>query len=221
MFVGLWSVEGESSLGYAMNASEPPTTLFSLGGQPAPPDARFDVAEVALLPPSARNDFWPLLERALAETPDPKLDALVERFAEAHGAPPARVARVLRICRLLLREAAKRRVTADQFGLDLTLLDTEGTRAVHEVLIPRYEEVQVALRRELLYAALTDHGDLLTRVDWRVDMMKQSQRGHDLETGVVWVTFHYARGQHHDRVTMQVLPDMIEELQRMCAEVLG
>jgi len=203
-----------------MTSSEP-TTLFTLGGRPAPPDARFDVAELALLPESARADLWPLLERALAETPDPKLDQLVERFAEAHGAPPARVARVLRICRLLLREAARRSVTADQFGLDLTLLDVEGTRAAHEVLIPRYDEVQVALRRELLYAALTDHGDLLTRVDWRVDVMKQSQRGTELESPVVWVTFHYARGQHHDRVTMQVLPDMIQELQRMCAEVLG
>ncbi len=201
--------------------SPAPTALFSLGGQPAPPDARFDVAELALLPLSARENLWPLLERALAEVPDTNLDQLVEQFAAAHEAPPARVARVLRICRLLLREAARRGVSQAQFELDLTVLDADGTRAAHEVLIPPYDEVQVALRRELMYAALTDHGELLTRVDWRVDVMKQSQRGIDLESPVVWVTFHYARGHHTDRVTLQVLPDMIQELQRMCAEVLG
>jgi len=203
-----------------MTAAES-SALFCLGGRPAPPDARFDVAEMALLPPKAREVFWPLLERALPETPDAKLDEHVGRFALAHDAPPARVARVLRICRLLLREAARRGVTEDQFGLDLTLLDPDGSRAIHEVILPRYGDVQVALRRELLYAALTDHGDLLTRVDWRVDVMKQSQRGSELASPVVWVTFHYARGQHKDRVTLQVLPDMIEELQRMCTEVLG
>ncbi|MEM1032547.1 MAG: hypothetical protein AAF928_05740 [Myxococcota bacterium] len=200
--------------------SSPPAGLFCFGGQPPPPDARFDVAEVVLLPAGARSALWPLLERCLAEHPDPGLDTHIERFAASHETPPARVARVLRVCRLLLREAARHGLDEDRFALDLTVLDPEGDRAIHALLLPRFVEIQAALRQELLYAALTDHGQLLTRVDWRADTMRSSQRGADLESPVVWVTLHYRRGAHRDRITLQALPDMVVALQRMCHDVL-
>ncbi|MCA9619521.1 MAG: hypothetical protein KC731_10865, partial [Myxococcales bacterium] len=160
------------------------------------------------------------LEAVLPATPIADLDARMARFAEDHQTPPARVARAARICRLLLREAARRGVSREGFVADLRALSAPGDDAAEQVLAPIFDRAMLALRQELQYSSLLGHGLLLTDVDWRLDVMKHSKRGADLDTPVVMLTLHYAEGLKRERITLQVLPDMLGELQTMCRHVL-
>jgi hypothetical protein len=52
----------------------------------------------------------------------------------------------------------------------------------------------VAVKQEILYGTLTDHGKLLVGVDWRVDSMLNSHRGQSVPSPVTMVTLRYVEG---------------------------
>jgi COMM domain len=195
--------------------------LKSLGGTPPAFDLAFDVNELSLLSESATTELWELLVIAFAETSPPTLPELVRRYAEVHDLPQERLVRGLRGARTLLRGAAKHNVAFDDFSADIETLCGASASDVQAFLMPRYHDAMTLLRHEVKYAALTDHGQLLTRVDWRVDVMKVAQRGVEIEEPVVLVTMHLVEGTQTRRVTFQALPDMLQQLQSMCGTILG
>ena len=173
------------------------------------------------MPDAKRPALWELLSVALPEELPTGFDSLLERFAAEHDLPPPRLVRVLRVCRMLLREAARRNVPATAFGDDLTALGVPTSGDVGAFLMSHYADAMGMLRHEVRYGALTDHGKLLTRVDWRVDVVKHAHRGVEIEEPVALVTLHFLEGDRRERVTFQALPDLLAELQGMCRQVLG
>ncbi len=72
------------------------------------------------------------------------------------------------------------------------------------------------VRRQLLRGALIDHGNVLEGVDWRVDQVATSSRGGLLREPVGVITLRYRTGGKEERLTVQLVPEALHELQQAC-----
>jgi len=192
----------------------PPDTLHCLGGQPPPPEVRADLALLPRLPAPAQQQLYRVLGPCLGEAVPSSIEKAVEDFCRAFQIDDAALARALRASRFLLREAAARDLPAAAFIEDLARLG-QG-EALAEILMPGYEAAKAMVRREILAAALADHGKVVERVDWRVDQVVTSNRGEKLQLPVAVVTLSYREGDRRDRITLQLPPEALRELSAMC-----
>lgn len=202
----------------ATDAPAPMPPLRCLGGHSAPPDVCADIALLSTLPASARGQIYTVLGPCLGEPVPPSVDADVDRFCKDLALDPAVVARVIKACRFLLRQAAVVDLRAADFAADLAVLGDGGEMA--EALGPGYEAAKRVVRAEIARGALLDHGKVVERVAWRVDHVTASHQGHNLDLPVIVLTLGYREGERQDRVTVQLLPDALLELQAMCARLL-
>src|SRR6185437_11345425 len=92
---------------------------------------------------------------------------------------------------------------------------------VKQLVLAGYAPAKERLRREILAAAVADHGKLLVGVSLRLDTIQASERGVRLQAPEAVLTMHYREGAEAKRVTLQVLPDMMAELRGTFAQVLG
>jgi hypothetical protein len=195
-------------------------TLACLGGSEPPPEMALGLKDLLHLSPGAKAHFWEALGPALPDPVPKELDGLLDRFQQAHEVPQGRLLRAIAACRMLLREAARRPTSADDFAQDVARLGG-GAGEIAAILMPGFGAAMTALRQEILAATLSDHGKLLVGVDWRVDSMLLSNRGEKLQSPVAVVTLRYLEGGQPGRFTVQALPDMLQELQAMCSKILG
>ena len=104
------------------------------------------------------------------------------------------------------------------FAEDLARLGDGGE--IRAALLPGYAMAMTALRGDMALGALADHGKVVDGVAWRVEHVTASNRGQGLDVPVVVLTLAYREGERRDRVTLQLLPDALVELQAMCARLL-
>jgi len=198
-------------------ATEP--GLLSLGGMSPPPELTLGLKDLLLLPKTAQDHFWEALEPSL-RVPLPKdLDKHLLAFQRQHEAPERRLARALSACRQLLRQAVANNLTVAEFERDLVAI-ADDEAAVTRILLPAFERAVPIVREEILYGSLTDHGKLLAGVDWRVDSMLLSHRGRRLQSPIALVTLRYIEGKEQRRITLQVLPEMLDQLKAMCETIV-
>jgi hypothetical protein len=197
-----------------------PLRLDCLGGGEAPPDLGADLLRLSRLPAEALQKIWQVLAPSLASSISPETEQLLDVFCSAYRVDEEELGRAIKACRFLIREAAGRDVPAGALAADLERL-CPGEPLVRELLLAGYEPAKAHLRREMVKAAVTDHGKLLTGVSWRVDAIQTSERGVKLGVPLAMVTLHYREGAEAGRVTLQVLPDMMGELKQMCEKVIG
>ena len=93
--------------------------------------------------------------------------------------------------------------------------------AVNKMDLAGYDQARAVVRREIVRGALLDHGKLLTGVDWRIDTIAAASRGAKIAAPVVLLTLSYQEGEHRSRITLHATPDMLQELQQLCAQILG
>jgi len=201
-------------------ATDPPapTPLRCLGGRPAPPDVRADIALLPTLSMDARRQIYRVLGPCLGEPVPETVDAQVDAFCRELRLDPVVVARVIKAGRFLLRQAAVADLSAADFSADLAGLG--GGAEIDAALAPGYEAAKRFVRGEVARGALEDHGKLVERVAWRVERVTASHQGKNLDLPVVVLTLGYREGERHERVTLQLLPDALMELQAMCAQLL-
>lgn len=120
-------------------------------------------------------------------------DRHLDAFQQEHQAPRGRLARAIKSCRFLLREAGRREVSAQTFEADLDRL-SDRPGELTAIIMPGFDRAMVAVKQEILYGTLTDHGKLLVGVDWRVDSMLNSHRGQSVPSPVTMVTLRYVEG---------------------------
>lgn len=193
--------------------------LTSLRGEAAPPGIAADLARVLALPLSARQRLWEVLGPCLREPLGKDIEAKLDAFCKAHQAPDADVARGIKACRFLLRQAAALDVTKADFTEDLRRIG-DGA-ALAELLLPGFDQAKAVVRLEIARAAIVDHGALLEGVDWRVDTIGPTNRGEGLGVPVGVVTLRICEGDERRRVTLQILPDVAAELRRLCDKLAG
>jgi len=192
--------------------------LHSLGGQPAPEEIASDLALLLDLPPSARARLWEVLGPCLVEPLPDSAEARIDAFCRAHLAPGESLARVVKACRFLVRQASSLGLPRERFAEDLASL--HPSQELADVVLAGYDAARAQVRRDLLHGALRDHGNVLEGVDWRVDQVATSSRGGVLREPVGVVTLRYRAGGKEERLTLQLVPEALRELQQTCESVV-
>lgn len=194
------------------------TKLHCLDGGLAPPELAADLSRLQRLPAPAQGRFWDALGPSLREPMPRAVEERLEAFCQQLGADPDDLAPLLRACRFLLRAAAHLDLPRARFAEDLAALTDDA--ATREILLAGYEKATAVLRREILESTLAEHGQHLVGVDWRLDTINASQHGRSLASPVGVLTLRYRQGNREERLTLQALPDVLQQLQRACAELL-
>jgi len=191
--------------------------LHSLGGQTAPAEVERDLALVLELSPSARARLWEALGPCLVEPLPESLEARLDAFCRAHEAHPDVLSRALKACRFLVWQASSRGLPRQAFAADLAAL--HPSLELSDILLAGYDAAVAQVRRELLRGALLDHGNVLDGVDWRIDYVATSSRGGVLRAPVGVLTLRYRTGGKEERLTLQLVPEALRELQEACASL--
>ncbi len=197
-----------------------PLRLYCLGGGEAPSSLGADLLCLLRLPAEALQKIWQVLAPSLAETITKETEQRLDAFSVDHGVDVDALGRAIKACRFLIREAAQRDVPQGALADDLDRL-CPGDPLVKELVLAGYEPAKERIRHEIVKAAVADHGKLLVGIKWRMDAIQASERGAKLEMPVAMLTLHYLEGAETGRVTLQVLPDMMGELRKVCEKVLG
>ncbi|WP_437933199.1 COMM domain-containing protein [Sorangium sp. So ce341] len=206
----------------AREAPSPRPELASLGGAPPPPELAADLRRLLDLPEGARQRLWEALGPSLGEPVPAAVERLLDGFCRRHEVGSEALARVLKACRFLVREASKRDLDRAALAADLAALAPgEGAEEIQAILLAGYDQARAVVRREIVRGALLDHGKLLTGVDWRIDSIAAASRGAKIAAPVVLLTLSYQEGDQRSRITLQATPDLLRELQQICAQILG
>ncbi len=179
-----------------------------------------DLALLRAMPPNARRGFWVVLAPTLPDPIPKRTEAALDAFAAAHGVEEASLARALKACRHLLREAAARDLGAEDFAADLAVLDGEEGE-LRAMLLPGFGEAKAHIREELVNRAISAHGKVLVGADWRLDLVAASSKGHDLRAPIAIVTLDLLEEGEPRRVTFQATADALRKLSKVCADLLG
>ena len=189
--------------------------LHALGGEAAPPQIVADLRVVLELPARAKEHFWEALGPCLKEPLPPEMEAHLTRFCEAFGVPDADLGNAIRACRFLLREASLRDLSRGAFADDVARL-SGGSEELSALLLAGFEAAKKVVRGEVLAATLADHGKLVESIEWRTDMVSSSSRGDRIQIPVVWLTLGYREGERRDRISLQLTPEAVQSLRRVC-----
>lgn len=175
---------------------------------------------MALLSPEALQRIWQVLRPSLPEPLTPETELLLDLFCRAYQIDPDELGHILKASRFLVRAAAILDLPASSLAEDLDRLCPDDP-LVKEILLAGYEAAKVYVRRSIALAALADHGSLLTAVKWRVDVVQGTSGAPRLKLPVALLTLHYQEGPDPRRLTLQMLPDMVRELEAACETMLG
>ncbi len=193
--------------------------LQCLGGKPATSSIVNDFRRLAGLPPAARERNWQVLAAVLTEPIPESADRAISEFCTSFALTRAELAPPLGAARFLVRAAAAMNLSGEAFASDATaLMDGDTEAAV--ILLAGYDVAKELLRSELRLATLRDHGRLYTGVDWRVDVLTSSSRGASIQAAVATLTFRYVEANQEKRFTLQLQPEGIRELKRVCEQLL-
>lgn len=195
----------------------PAQGLRCLRGHAPTPDIVADLEVVGNFPAPARQQLYRVLGPCLAD-PVPNIEAQLDQFCLDFLISGPDLARAVKVCRLLLRQAAIVGLSAADFAKDLATIDDTGQ--LDAALMPGYDTAVQVVRAEILRGTFADHGKLVDRVSWRVDQISVSNRGDRIALPVVVVTLGYHEGGRRDRITLQMGPDQLRELRVMCDRLL-
>jgi hypothetical protein len=174
-------------------------------------------ARLASLPDAARGSLWDVIGPALTEN-SASIDGRIERFARRHGLEPAVVAEVTRAALAVVRRGVQAGLSRDDFAA--WLVDQCPEPRAREVLVSGYEPAKLLLERERLRALLAEQGSVVEAVRWRIDTITGASSAERLRQQVALVSFQVRNGSRRERVSMQMMPDALRELQKLCARML-
>lgn len=199
-------------------------SLFCLDGEKAPEAIVADLRLVATLPEAARARFWDALGPALPEPVPDSAETALDAFARTYDVHPNVLGRALKASRFLIREASARGLDRSQFEEDIVrlcggALSPEAV-VIAPLLLSRYEAARAALGAVAFRETAVDHGFVLRSVEWRVDSVLASSRGHAGGARIAVLTLGYGQGPDEKQLTLQITPDKLEELRRACERML-
>ena len=195
----------------------PNVLLYCLGGAAAPADLAPSLNACADLDEEATAKLPQVVAACLEALPEDQLKNRVDRHCRQLQLDAGKVMQTVLGARFMLHAGAETNTTPEDLGKDLNAV---GAASATAWLVPLYREVVGALRTDIARSAITSHGRVLTGVEWRVDTVGASNRGRDLNLPVALVTMHYVDGTQEGRITLQMLPDMVNELRAVCEQLL-
>jgi hypothetical protein len=196
-----------------------PRPLRFLGGRPATPQLATDVLLLLELSTEARDKLWSVLGPCLSENVPATFQRDAEAFERAFSVPPNVLPRILRACRVIVGAAALRGLDAD--ALEADLRELTGNDEPGRILSRGYEAGRVLVRLEAMRGILLESGAVYAGVDWRVEHVGGTSRGDGLQFGYALVKIRYEEGGRQQHLTLQMTPEMVNELRLACSAILG
>ena len=198
--------------------------LNCLDGEKAPEAIVADLQLLATLPEAARVRFWDALGPALSEPVPDSIDDTLDTFTRAHDVHPNVLGRTLKASRFLVREACARNLDRSRFEEDIVrlcggILSPESV-IIAPILLSRYDAARASLGAGAFRASVSDHGYVLRSLEWRIDSVLTSSRGHTGGARVAVLTLGYGQGDEEKKLTLHVTPDKLEELRNACERML-
>lgn len=190
--------------------------LRCLGGAPAPEMIRKGWTHYQNLPESVQEEIWELVSDGLIHPTSRSFRARFDTFREEHDLEEDTLRGALQACGLLLSQSAALDMNSDQVRADLTDL-SENRQNGWGPLLSCYESLKTELRETMVFGSLSDHGKVLTGLDWRVDRVASSNRAAQLGTDVVYLTLRYQEGEEEGRITLQISSQGILDLKAFMA----
>ena len=191
-------------------------SLRALGGARASSEVVHGWRRFTELPQPAREGIWEVLAPLLTNPADPANPERFRQFCRRNGIDTASSAPALEALNRLLGCASAVDLPEEDFVADLETLSGGARDPAIAAIVAEYPRAKNALRTAALRASIADHGKLLTRIDWRVDDVSSSNHGLEFKAPVMLLTFHVREGQREERITLQLLPDTMRELQDVC-----
>jgi hypothetical protein len=172
------------------------------------------------LPEAAARDIWAVLGPMLDAPRSPEVAERFRNYCRVHELVPAIAGRMFEELRGVVQRAAAAGVAPGAFAADLAALDPGTTdRGAGQVLVAGYAKALPVLRRRILVETLSDHGAVLTGIDWRLDRVAASNHGADIEAAVLLVTLRYRENGRDERLSLQLTPDGIRQLKELAARI--
>ncbi len=197
-----------------------PIQLHALGGGAAPPDVAGDLRRLLRIAPEGLGKLWQVLGPCLSDKISPETEKLLDVYCSAYGVSDDDLGRAIKACRFLIQAAAKLDVPKERFGEDLARLCPDAP-VIGEVLLAGYDAAKKQLRQGAALAAVLGHGKAVVNAEWRIDTIETSERGGRIRQSVTILTLHYREGGETGRITLQLLPDVLERLKAMCDAALS
>jgi hypothetical protein len=189
--------------------------LHALGGEEAPPDLGGDLRRLLRVSPEGLARIWQVLGPCLGDKLTEETEKLLDVFCSAYGVKDEDLGRAIKACRFLIQAAAQLDVPREQLGEDLALLCPDAP-VIQQVILAGYEPIKKQLRQAVAMAAVVGHGKAVVNAEWRIDTIETSERGGRIRMPVTMLTLHYREGSESGRITLQLLPDVLEKLKAMC-----
>lgn len=183
-----------------------------------PPELQSDLRKLEALPEGVRNDFWEVLQPNLAPVLDDRVGAAVAKFCRSREVEPPDLLEPVRASRWLVYQAAKHNPEPNVIVSDLEKIAGPNTLAT---LLPCFQQATPVLRARIVEEALADHGKLVRGVGWRVDTVRRSHNGAGINTAVAMLTFRYTEGGKQEHLTLQMLPETLNQLRYAIEEIVG
>jgi len=196
------------------SATPEPVRLHCLAGGALNDDAAESAKRVVKLTASARLALGNVLHASVSGSMTPELSERLSRFCLTHEVAEADLGHVLRVCRLLLREASALDLSKEDFEQDVNAV-FGSPDALLEVMLREYELVRPAMRTALLTESLVKHGNVLVDVDWRVDVLASDRHAPRLGVPIALVTLQYRNAEHSDRLTLQLTHEQLQRLEQV------
>lgn len=192
------------------------TTLNCLEGRPVPPVVIEGWKQLCALPRTCRESFWLLLAPVLMNPENATNKELILLFSKEHDVPPESLLSAMGCCELLLKQAAAMDLPEDLFRQDIEALSGGNLDDVGQFILTRYPDAIQGLRRQILLESLAAHGKVMTGLQWRLDTLKHSSKGNNLNTDIVLLTLSYREGQDENSITLQLTEEAARQLKKFC-----
>lgn len=207
------------TMGTPSGANGPP--LQCLMGARATATLGRDLASVLELSEKVRSAYWDVLQGCLGPQLDERTVNRLRRFGRDHEIDAETLLPSVKAFRFLLRSAARHNTSRAAVLHDVqALFSGEAPEGLEAIAGELYDLAFPTLRREVVMRSVAEHGTLAQQVHWRLETLQASDHGIALDVPLTSLTFVCLDGQTQRNVTVQLLPDVVEQLRDVCDTVL-
>ena len=187
----------------------------------APPELAENLATLLSLPAAVQETYAEVLAVSLAATIDDRGETRMKRYCRGHEIEPEALAPSVKACRFLFTSAVKAGAEREDFIADVNALLAEAdASAVLERLLPLFDEAFPRMMQAAVFQSIAEHGKVVRAVRWRMDKIKASDHGVNLDVPIATLTVQYQEGPNAGQASYQLLPEQAAELKRALSNIV-
>ena len=160
--------------------------------------------------------FWHILPPVLLNPTNAANKELITLFCKEQKVPPESMLAAMGCLELLLKQAAALDLPEEKFQQDLEAIAAGNAEELIQFVRDRFPNAKQGLREKIFQESLAAHGKVMIDLEWRVDKVRHSSRGKNLNAEIVLLTLHYREDRKEDKITMQLSKEAAGKLSAFC-----